>query len=145
MAKKYNTRIIKPKYAYQLKQISNLYGISIRTVRNWIKEGLQIVESIYPYLVIGSELKRFLDKKQQDRKTKLSINEFFCAKCRQARKPLSNVVSLKYSGKTVGRGIKDFTIQGSCEVCGTKLNRFSNENKLVEVKQLFEIAEIIGA
>lgn len=145
MAKKYNTRIIKLNYAYRLEKIADLYGIGKRTVYYWLKEGLQIVEGIYPYLVKGSELKRFLDKKQQDRKTKLAENEFFCTKCRQARKPLNNVVSLKYSGKTIGRGIKDFAIQGICEVCGTKLNRISNENKLIEVKQLFEIAEVMGA
>ncbi len=122
MAKRYNTRIIKLNYAYSLKQIADLYKINIRTVRRWIKEGLLIVEEIYPYLVKGSELKRFLDNKQQNRKTKLLAGEFYCVKCQQARKPLNNIVSLKYSGKTIGRGIKDFTIQACCEVCGTKLN-----------------------
>lgn len=142
MAKKYNTRIIKMNYGYSLQQIAHLYGIGIRTVRYWIKEGLIRVEGIYPYIVKGSELKRFLDNKQKSRKTKLLEGEFYCVKCQQARKSLNNVVSLKYSGKTIGRGIKDFTIQGLCEVCGCKLNRFSNENKLPEVKQLFEIAKI---
>lgn len=145
MAKKYNTRIIKLNYGYNLQKIAALQNVSIRTVRLWIKEGLLIVEGIYPYIVKGSELKRFLDKKQQSRRIKLSAGEFYCTKCRQAKKPLNNIVSLKYSGKTIGRGIKDFTIQATCETCGTKLNRFSNENKLSEVKQLFEIAEVMEA
>jgi len=142
MAKKYNTRIIKLNYAYNLQQIADLYGIGKRTVYFWLKESLQVIEGIYPYLVKGSELKRFLDKKQQCRKTKLSAGEFYCTKCKQARMPLNKVVSLKYSGKTIGRGIKDFTMQGVCEICGTKLNRFSNDNKLPEIKQLFKIADV---
>lgn len=145
MAKNYNTRIIKENYAYRLEQIASLYKIDKRTTYYWLKEGLQIIEGLYPYLVKGSELKRFLDKKQRSRRTKLSAGEFYCVKCQQARKPLNNVVTLTYSGKTIGRGIKDFTIQGACEVCGTKLNRFSNENKLGEVKNLFDIAEVMEA
>jgi hypothetical protein len=145
MAKKYNTRITKLNYAYSLQQIAELYDVSIRTVRYWLKEGLLIIEGIYPYRIKGFELKRYLDEKQQGRKIKLLAGEFYCTKCKQARKSLNNIVTLKYSGKTIGRGIKDFTIQGACEVCNTKLNLFSNENKLEEIQQIFEIAGVIGA
>jgi len=144
MAKKYNTRIIKLYYAYLLIEIAKLYKVHIRTVRAWIKEGLPIVEGIYPYLVIGSNIKEFLEAKKSKRKVKLQAGQFYCTKCKTATNALNNQVKLVYSGKTIGKGIKDFTIKGICEICGTKINLFSNENKINEVKQTFVITEIQG-
>ena len=126
-------------------EIAALYKVHIRTVRAWVKEGLPVVQSLYPHHVIGSDLKAFLDNRQQSRKTKLNADQFFCMKCKTAVNALNNQIKLIYSGKTVGKGIKDFTIQACCEICGTKLNRISNENQLNTVKQLFEISKIVGA
>ena len=145
MARKYNTRIIRLNYSYTLQEISNLYGNHIRTVRAWVKEGLPIIAGLYPYLVKGRDLKEFLNKRQLKQKVKLGAGQFYCTKCKTARNALNNDVKLVYSGKTIGKGIKDFTIQGFCEHCGTKLNRFSNENLLANVKQLFVINEVVGA
>jgi hypothetical protein len=128
-----------------LQEISSLYKNHIRTVRAWVKAGLPIIEGIYPYLVKGSDLKEFLFKRQQKQKVKLEARQFYCTKCKTARNALNNQAKLVYSGKTIGKGIKDFTLQGICEICGTKLNRISNENKLDEVKQIFDISEILEA
>lgn len=145
MARRYNTRIIRLNYSYTLQEISNLYGNHIRTVRAWIKEGLPNIEGLYPYLVKGRELKEFLSKRQLKQKVKLEAGQFYCTRCKTARNAQNNQVKLVYSGKTIGKGIKDFTIQGICEICWTKINRFSNENKLEEIKQTFDITEITGA
>lgn len=138
----YNTRIIKQMHSYPLEEISKLYKINVRTIRAWIKEGLKIVSGLYPYLVMGYELKKFLDSKKIKQKCKLNQNEFWCTRCRTARQSQNNEVNLKYSGLTIGNGLKEFTIQGICEVCGNKLNRFSNDSKLEQVKQSFIIAKV---
>lgn len=145
MAKNYNTRIIRLNYSYTLQEISNLYGNHIRTIRQWVKEGLPIIEGLYPYLVKGRELKKFLESKKQSRKIKLEAGQFYCTRCKQARNSLNNQIKIVYSGKTIGKGIKDFLLQGFCEVCDSKLNRFSNENKLDEVRKIFTITEVIEA
>lgn len=145
MARTYNTRIIRLNYSYTIQEISNLYGNHIRTVRAWVKEGLPIIEGIYPYLINGKDLKNFLSTRKLKQKVKLEAGEFYCTKCKTARTSKNNQVKLAYSGKTIGKGIKDFIIQGICENCETKINRFSNENKLNEVMQIFIITEITGA
>jgi len=142
--RKFNTRIIKINYTYLLKELASLYKIHIRTARAWVKEGLPIIEGLYPHHVIGKDLKQFLDKRQQKRKIKLNNNQFYCTKCKSASIALNNQVKLIYSGKTIGKGIKDFNIQAYCNACNTRLNRFSNETKLDELKQIFDITEIIG-
>lgn len=143
--RKFNTRIIKIYYVYLLVEIAKLYKVHIRTVRAWVKEGLPAIEGLYPHHVKGIDLRHFLNKRQQKRKIKLKNNQFYCTKCKTASIALNNQVRLIYSGKTIGKGIKDFIIQGTCEICGTKLNRFSNENKLDEIEQIFSITEIVGA
>lgn len=142
MTRNYNTSGIKQNYSYLLCEISKLFGVHVRTVRSWIKDGLDVVEGVFPYLVNGRILKDFLSNKQKKRKHKLSDNEIFCVKCRGGVAPLNNSVTLIYSGKTVGKGIKDFIIQGVCPICSTKINRFSNENKLNIVRATFTIKEV---
>ncbi len=137
--KVYNTNLIKLRHTYLLEEIALKQKVHIRTVRAWIKEGLKIVEGLYPYLVLGYDLKNFLKAKRTRRKCKLNHDEFWCVKCRTARKSLENKVEIKYSGMTIGNNLKEFVIQGKCEICGTKLNRFSNESKLFEVKNSFNI------
>lgn len=141
MTKKQNTRIIKLNYSYLLKEISDLFGVHIRTTRSWVKEGLEIIEGLYPYLVNGRDLKAFLDKRQAKRKTKLKDNQMYCMKCRKAVAPLNASVSIVYSGKTIGNGIKDFMLKGICPACLTNLNRLSNDNKMNIVKANFTIIE----
>jgi len=139
MSKRYNTRIIKLNYSYLLSEISGVYGVHIRTVRLWVKEGLEIVEGLFPYLVNGKDLKAFLDKRQNKMKTKLNDNEIYCVKCKKGIIPLNNSVEIVYSGKTIGNGIKDFMLKGICPICLTNINRLSNENKLDTVKANFII------
>ncbi len=141
MARKYNTRIIKRNYSYLLSEIAELYNVHIRTVRQWVKEGLEIVEGLYPYLVNGKCLKEFLDKRQNKRKIKLQENQMYCVKCKKEVEPLNNSVSIVYSGKTIGNGIKDFLIKGICPICLTNINRLSNDNKLNIVKANFKVIE----
>ena len=141
MTKKHNTRIIKLNYSYSLSEVSKLFGVHIRTVRSWVKEGLEIIEGLYPYLVNGRSLKAFLEKRQTKRKIKLEENQMYCMKCRKAVSPLNNSVSIIYSGKTIGNGIKDFMLKGICPTCLTNLNRLSNDNKMNIVKANFTIIE----
>lgn len=141
MTKKHNTRIIKLNYSYSLNEASSLFGVNIRTVRSWVKEGLEIIEGLYPYLVNGRDLKAFLEKRQAKRKIKLEDNQMYCMKCRKAVAPLNDSVSIVYSGKTIGNGIKDFMLKGICPACLTNLNRLSNDNKMNIVKANFTIIE----
>lgn len=64
-------------------------------------------------------------------------------KCKKAVIPLGNSVSIVYSGKTIGKGVKDFILKGICPNCLSNINRLSNENKMSVVKNNFVIIEEI--
>ena len=143
MAKRYKTRLIKRRESYSFKQICELFGVHERTVQGWKQEGLKIINDSKPHLVPGADLKEFLMKKQANRKTKLQSNEFYCTKCRQAVRSTDNEVFLVLSGKTIGKDqMKEIVIKGACEYCNTRINRFSHEGKLQEIKENFDVVNL---
>lgn len=139
MAKKYKTQLIKTKESYGSKDIAVLFNLNLKTVQLWVKDGL-ITISNKPILVMGYDLKDYLDKKQQNRKCKLASDEFYCTKCRKAVRSTDNDVWLELTGKTLGKNqFKEFVIKGVCDECHTRVNRFSHYGRLEEIKTNFDV------
>lgn len=138
MAKKkrtYNTNLIRVKHCYTIKEIKELFGLKIRTVHNWIKKGLKVVEgSTKPFYIMGEDLKLFLKERAKKRKsTPLKADEFFCPKCHGTRKSLPLMYHLELTGKKLGENSKQVYIKGVCEECGQPLTRFSSDRNVKEL------------
>jgi len=145
MQKNYNLRLIKYRHSYTFEEITKLLKVHQRTIQTWKNEGLNMIDSIKPYLVMGYDLKEFLNKKLQSRKIKLESNQFYCTKCRQAVTSKNNQVKLIETRKLIGnKNNQELIITGECEKCGTKLNRFSHSGKLNELKENFNILDFGG-
>ena len=143
MGKNYNIRLIKHRESYTLKQISETLHVHPRTVQEWRGEGLKTISTEKPFLVMGYDLKEFLNKKLQSRKIKLEANQFYCMKCRNAGTSKNNEVHLASLNKTIGnQGFRGLIVNGICQECGTKLNKFSHEGRLEELKNTFKITNI---
>lgn len=125
MAKKYNIHRISKRKTYTVKEIAVLLGVHVRTVQGWLSHGLKPVENSIPYLIQGEELAQFLNEKQCERRNKLALDEFYCVKCRQARKSLSGSTHTSITQKLMGGGKTLIVIKALCEVCGGKINRFN--------------------
>lgn len=142
MQKNYNLRLIKTREAYSTAKICVLLNVHERTVQEWYRKGLKTLNEQKPFLVMGYELKRFLEEMLKSRKTKLNPDEFYCTKCREAVKPTDKDVWITVSTNSIGnQGFKSMTIKGICENCNSKLNKFSHTGKLEEVKQIFNVIE----
>lgn len=141
--KNYVLKNIKTRESYTTKRISKEIGVHTRTVQEWVKQGLKPIENSSPYYFMGYELKRFLQEKLKNRKTKLFPDEFYCTKCREAVRPIDKDVWISVSSRTIGnQGFNSLTIKGICENCNSKINRFSHTGKLEEVKQIFNVIEV---
>lgn len=142
MAKKYKTKLIKTRESYTSKQISVLLNVHPKTVQLWVKECLPTITN-KPILIMGFDLKQFLDNKQKNRKCKLEPDEFYCTKCRKAVRSTDNDVWIEYTNKTIGKNnYKEIVIKGICDECLTKVNRFSHSGKLEEIKEHFDVVTI---
>ena len=83
-----------------------------------------------PFLVMGVDLQAFLRERQRKRKHPLRIGEFFCTKCRCARKSLPEAIRLEFTGKRLGKQSWMVLIRGNCEVCRSSLIQFSSDRKI---------------
>lgn len=134
--RRHNYHRIKANDSYTLKEIAEKLKVHVRTVQQWRKCGMKTIDdNSKPYLVLGTELKRFLKEQRQIRKVSLNQNEFYCTKCRCARESIPNQVSILYTNKIVGKNQKLVHILGLCNKCGSKMYRFSTETKMEELNK----------
>lgn len=103
---------IKSFQCYTANEAAIIVGVSARTIRNWTRNGLQILDSAHPALIRGDDLREFIKSQRENSKIKIGPHEFYCLRCRASRKPAG--------------GIADCVVLGSraklvalCEVCET--------------------------
>lgn len=126
----YNTRLIKTRLSYTMSEIVKLFGVHVRTVQEWHKQGLHPIDYSYrPLLFVGYELQRFLEEKKQSRKIRLKDDEFYCPKCRAARISAPENIKIIDTKRRIGRSDFSVYIKGICKICSCKLSRFSTLNR----------------
>ena len=138
MAKKrtFNPRLIKARHAYSFEEVARVYGVHHRTVQEWRKEGLRVLEEASrPFLVMGVDVQGFLRERQRKRKHPLQPGEFFCSKCRCARRSVPGAFLIEITQKRLGKQSWQAFIRGICAVCGQRLLLFSSDKKVAELRQ----------
>lgn len=131
--RRYNTRRIHLTTSYSALEVAELYGLHKGSVLNWIKQGLKIIDQHKPYLIRGSDLFDFLNKRQKQRKVNCQLNELYCFKCRAPRKPISESVQI------TKRNNCRLKIEGRCHTCNTKMFRDGALSKIEEIRKIFSI------
>src|ERR1035437_3546649 len=96
----YNTRLIKPDFPYNVQEIADLFSLHKHAVLRWVGEGLPLIDERKPYLIHGSALIAFLDKRQAERKRVCQADEFFCFKCRAPRQAAGDAVDIAFRNET---------------------------------------------
>ncbi len=137
MAKKINISLIKQRSLYTTQELADLLKVHPRTVQAWKKEGMQPLElNKRPYQYLGLHVKNFLSARQQGKRKKLKINQFYCLKCK--RETVSEPGALKYViyDKELGNGNRRAEITGRCSVCETLVNRFSSDKIIAKMISL---------
>jgi hypothetical protein len=125
-----NISLIRCRREYSYKEIAELFNRHPRTVQSWRRQGLNILAgTAKPILILGAELKRFLQEKRRKKKRPLEIDEFYCCRCGEPRESIPYKISVELTGKLMGYGNKQLRIRGICNVCTCSLSRLSSENK----------------
>jgi len=126
MSGRYKTRLIKKRKSYSTQDVADLFGVSKESCFRWIKEGLKVLDpTAKPLLIMGIDLKDFLDKKQLKHKIKLRENEYFCPTCKGAVKARFGSEQLEMTGKKIGKQNRNQQVKtGLCEFCNRKIYRF---------------------
>ena len=133
MRKRINPNLAKIHRSYYVGDVADLLDVHKNTVRAWVAEGLPVNDDIRPMLILGGELRGFLQKRNLKNKQPCKKNEMYCMKCRRPRIPAGNMVEFKPTMGNKG------CLIGICPTCETMMNRFSNLTILSAIADVLEV------
>ena len=136
MAKRPNPRAIKAARTYTMLEGADALGVSVGTVRGWIRQGLPLMKTQRPYLILGDALRHFLEQRRGKAKVTLGADQLYCLICKQAQTPLGMMVDcLPQTAKTA-------RLVGLCAVCSGTCNRMVSRADLPRYNAIFDVAHI---
>ena len=131
MPRRVNPRLVKIHRNYSVEEAGNLLSVHKNTVRDWIKRGLSVVDDRKPILILGRELREFLELRSRSRKRSCQPWELYCLRCRTPKKPDGGMVDYVAMSTTDGRLI------ALCPECGSLMNRFARWSRLGEMGEYY--------
>lgn len=133
MAKRADPRRIHADLSYTVPELARTVGVSVGTVRNWLKRGLPAMTAQRPTLVLGSAAKEFLANRKATAKRPLAPDELLCMSCKVPRKPFGGLVQLDHAPG------KPTRITGFCEVCEKVCSRVVGVAQIPRLSEIFDI------
>lgn len=133
MNKRPNPRAIKAALNYTFAEVSEAQGVSVRTVRRWEKDGLPVLKDQKPFLILGSDLRGFIQARHDARKRRLEPDQLYCFTCGSGRRPAWGEV------EAVSNTTHTIRVVGLCETCLGVCNRMISSAKLPEFARIFTI------
>jgi len=134
MAKRPTPRAIKAARTYTVEEAAISLGVSVGTVRAWVKSGLPLMKSQRPFLILGDTLRSFLEDRAKAAKAPLQPDQLYCLSCKAGRTPMGLMVDC------IPQTPKTARLLGLCEVCGGTCNRMISQTKIDHFSRIFEIA-----
>lgn len=117
MAKYPNPMLVKAARTYDVSEAANALGRTPATIRHWIKDGLEVMATRKPYLILGQAIRDYIRAKSASRKRPLASDEIYCLSCKAGRTPLAMSVTLSAQTSKTSR------INGLCGTCGAPMSR----------------------
>ena len=115
--KSINPGRVKMYRSYSVCEVAQLFGLHKQTVRRWIKKGLPICDKRRPLLILGRDLRMYLEHQVKARKRPCGLAQLFCVRCRAPKKPDGGMVD--YIPSTCHTG----NLRGLCPDCGVLMHR----------------------
>lgn len=132
MAKRLNPNRAKIHRSYTVEEISGLFTVHKNTVRGWVnKEGLLVCDNQKPMLILGSDLREFMQERNKKNKSKCKSHEMYCLRCKSPQKPAENMVDYEPITETTGRLI------GLCSCCECVINKYISLVGFEKIKHYF--------
>jgi len=125
--------------SYTIPEAAEALGVSVGTVRGWARQGLRLLDRQRPFLILGSDLRSFLEMRRAKGKAALAPDELYCLSCKAPRRPLGMMVDWNTQTAKTAR------MAGLCEACGGTCNRMINAAALPRIKTIFDVATKDGS
>ncbi len=133
---RYNNRLAKINRSYTVSEIAFLYQIHPQTVKNWIKQGLNVAVKTKPMLILGADLREFLQKKATRNKKTCQPGEIYCVACKEPKRPRDDYALLVRLNEKVGDLI------GECPTCNHEIHRKVSISQISDWEDNLSISEM---
>jgi hypothetical protein len=133
MGKQPNPNRVKIHRCYTVGEVADLFSVHKNTVRSWVRDGLATNDYKRPMLILGFELKGYLQSKRKRNKRKCLPYEIYCVRCRSPQIPYGNMVDYKHFNSGMG------CLMGLCPSCNGFINKFCNVANLEKIKGKLDI------
>ena len=114
--------------------VADLFGIHKNTVREWVRRGLPVMNEQRPALILGQDLRIFLQDRRTKNKRPCQPGQMYCVRCRASKFPDGNMADYLPTTEKLG------TLQGFCPDCGCMMNRRASLAKLEQVRGKLDVA-----
>lgn len=135
MTRRANPMAVKAALTYEVGEAAAALHKSPATIRNWIKDGLQVMASRKPNLISGAAIREYLQEKHKTAKCPLEPDELYCLSCRAGRRPLGMVV------EAVANSSKTTRLNGVCDRCSAHASRIDSDSKIQSFARTFHFKE----
>lgn len=123
---------IKALRCYTVDEAAEVVGVSARTLRSWVVDGLPAMNDDRPMLIRGDALRAFIMGQRRARKTNLAHDQFYCLSCRAARRPAGGFAECHRNGPRL-------MLMAICEVCETVMHKPVGQAQLTALRPHLEI------
>ena len=138
MAKRLSPRKIKTHNQYTYEQAADALGVSVQTVRLWRSQGLPVLDSQKPHLILGFALKDFLNKRANKPERRLARDQFLCMACNAPRRAYGGMADYLPYTPTLGR------LEALCEACQGLCGKFASPSICTALAPILTIATRTG-
>ncbi len=109
-------------------------GVHKNTVRNWLRHGLDAIDSRRPTVIFGEVLATFLQTRRQAGRQRCKAGEIFCLRCRVPVIPAGEMADYIPMSPTSGN------LRAICPRCENLIHRRASLIKLDVVRGVLDIA-----
>lgn len=127
-------RCVRKNRSYTYDEAAVRLGAHPRTVMGWVRTlGLPVLKDKRPHLIRGDDLVAFLKVKRAASRTRLSLQEFYCLKCRLPRLPAGRMVDCPLTN------LPTANLRAICPDCGTLMHKRVSLARLDDLSAHLEI------
>lgn len=133
MARRISAARVKSNWCYSVDEAADIVGVTVQTIRAWFKQGLRCLNGCRPTLILGADLKAFLQDRKRKNAQTLVLGEFHCFRCQAPKAAAFGIATYFPHSQSQGR------LQAFCETCEGPVNRFIARTDLPHWQEIYEI------
>ncbi len=87
MAKRVTLGRIKKNLSYTVGELAEVANVTEVTNRRWIRDGMSVLDTNRPILILGGRALDYLGQRQAKAKQPMAPHEFYCLRCHKPQEP----------------------------------------------------------